>query len=69
VFQEPRFGDGGLDSAEFVRAGLSVAEVLDSDGFIHSDIPSVSCQLRKSVLSRTIAPGVLHLPSFTRRHA
>jgi hypothetical protein len=41
VFQEPRFGDGGLDSAEFVRAGLSEAEVLNSDGFIHSDIPSV----------------------------
>ncbi len=29
----------------------------------------LSCQLRKSVLWHTIAPRVLHLPSFTRRRA
>ena len=31
VFQEPRFGDGVLGTDEFLHAGLSDAEVLNSD--------------------------------------
>jgi hypothetical protein len=60
VFQEPRFGDGGFDSAEFVRAGLSEAEVLNSDGIIHSDSRGNPCCGMRSPRGHCIGSAFVH---------